>query len=282
MLSRYESKFAELKKDKCKAFIPFTILGYPDKERSLSIIEHMIKSGASALELGIAFSDPVADGPILQTAAFETIASGFSVADAFKLLVQVRAIDKNMPIGLLVYFNTILAYGVEKFFATAKQSGVDGVLIADLPIESAAEVLPAAQAAGIDLIFLISPVTPPDRLAKIISQASGFLYLISRLGVTGTDPRSGAKDFSLKTKINEIRHETKLPICAGFGISSPSDAQSMFDNGADGVNTGSQVIKTLQTNNFANALKDLDKYYADMLVTCNKRESINNKLTATN
>jgi tryptophan synthase alpha chain len=233
----------------------------------------MIKSGATALELGFAFSDPIADGPILQAAAFETISSGFSVNDAFALLKEVRALDNNIPIGILVYFNTVLAKGIENFFASTKEAGVDGVLIADLPAESANEVLPAAKKAGVDLIFLISPVTPGQRLTKIISQASGFLYLISRLGVTGTESRSRQKDLSLKNRIDEIRQQTKLPICAGFGISSPTDAQSMFDVGADGVITGSQVIKIVQTNNFETALEELDKYYATMLAVCSKKRA---------
>jgi tryptophan synthase alpha chain len=273
MASKYELRFAQVRQDNGKAFIPFTVLGWPDKKRSLSVIEQMIKSGATALELGIAFSDPIADGPILQAAAFETIASGFSVDDAFALLSEVRALDKNIPIGILVYFNTVLAKGIENFFAVAKESGVDGVLIADLPAENASEVLPAASKAGIDLIFLISPVTSADRLTKITSQASGFLYLISRLGVTGTEARSKTKDLSLKNRIEEIRHHTKLPVCAGFGISSPADAQSMFDAGADGVITGSQVIKIVQSNNFETALEQLDKYYADMLAVCNQQLS---------
>lgn len=273
MDGNYERRFSQIKKDNHKAFIPFTILGWPDKERCLSIIKQMIKSGASCLELGIAFSDPIADGPILQAAAFETISSGFAVKDAFTLVAEVRALDKNIPIGILVYFNTVLAKGIDKFFALAKESGVDGVLIADLPAESAGEVLPAAKKNGVDLLFLISPVTPADRLDKIVSQASGFLYLISRLGVTGTNARSHQKDLSLKNKMDEIRKHTKLPVCAGFGISSPTDAQSMFDVGADGVITGSQVIKIVQTNNFENALKELDKYYADMLAVCKQQLS---------
>jgi tryptophan synthase alpha chain len=280
MPSRYELRFSELRKDKRKAFISFTILGWPDKERSLSIIKQMVKSGVSALELGIAFSDPIADGPILQAAAFETISSGFSLDNAFDLLAEVRALDTNIPIGLLVYFNTVLAKGVENFYALAKRSGADAVLVADLPAENASEVVPMALKIGIDPIFLISPVTPADRLNKIISQASGFLYLISRLGVTGTEARSQQKDLALKNRIDEIRARTNLPICAGFGISSPADAQSMFAVGADGVITGSQVIKIMQSDDFAKASQNLEKYFTEMLTICNQEQSINNKLTA--
>ncbi len=231
MTSRYKIRFEQLSQNNSKAFIPFTVLGWPDVNKSLTIIEQMIKSGVSALELGIAFSDPVADGPVIQKATFETISSGFSVNDAFKLISQVRKLDQNIPIGILVYFNTVLAKGIEKFFALAKGAGVDGILIADLPPENAAEVLPAAQATGIDLIFIVSPVTNQDRLNKILTHASGFLYLVSRLGVTGTAERSNSKDLELKNLIQQTKSMTHLPICAGFGISSVADAQSMFTLG---------------------------------------------------
>ena len=254
MTSRYKTRFDQLQKDNRKAFIPFTVLGWPDKERSLTMIKQMIKSGASALELGIAFSDPIADGPILQTAAFETISSGFTVDNAFTLLSEIRTLDQNIPIGILVYFNIVLSRGIENFFALAKRSGVDAVLIADLPADSADEIIPAAHKEGIDLIFLISPVTPKERLTKIISHASGFLYLISRLGVTGTTERSRSKDLSLQHLIKEVRARTKLPICAGFGISTPDDAQSMFEAGTDGVITASKIVKLVQSEGFEKGL----------------------------
>jgi tryptophan synthase alpha chain len=270
MPSRYKTKFELLHKAKQKAFIPFTVLGWPDKQKSLNIIEQMIKSGATALELGIAFSDPVADGPIIQQATHETLTSGFSVADSFELISQARQLDKDIPIGLLVYFNTVLAKGIEKFFAEAKQSGVDGILIADLPIENADEIVPAAKNNGIDLIFIISPVTDKGRLQKILTQASGFLYLVSRLGVTGTNERSQSKDQQLGNLIKEIKANTDLPICAGFGISSVADAESMFSIGADGVITGSQVIKIIQNHDFITASSELEIFYSSMLTACSE------------
>ena len=177
MNSRYKVRFEQLHKSGHKAFMPFTVLGWPDANKSLAIIEQMVKSGVSALELGIAFSDPVADGPIIQSATYETISSGFGVNDAFKLISKVRKLDQNIPIGILVYFNTVLAQGIDKFFVMAKDAGVDGILIADLPVENAVEVIPAAESTGIDLIFIVSPVTNKERLHKILAHASGFLYL---------------------------------------------------------------------------------------------------------
>ena len=133
---------------------------------------------------------------------------------------------------------------------------------------------PAAKANGIDLIFIVSPVTKKDRLNKILAHANGFLYLVSRLGVTGTTERSNSKDLALANLIKEVKIMTKLPICAGFGISSPSDAQSMFAIGADGAISGSQVIKILQKNDFTEATIQLEKFYSEMLVTAAKPYSL--------
>ncbi len=273
MNSRFKNRFDRLRQTERKAFIPFNVLGWPDRDKSLVLIDQMIKSGASALELGIAFSDPVADGPIIQRATYETISSGFSVNDAFKLISQIRKLDNDIPIGIMVYFNIVLAKGIEKFFALAKESGVDGILITDLPPESAAEVIPAAQANGIDLIFIVSPVTKHDRLNKIIAHAGGFLYLVSRLGVTGTIERSDTKDLELANLVKEVKTMTDLPVCAGFGISSVANAKTMFSIGADGVITASQIIKTVQTNDFTTATAHLDKFYAEMLAGCSKPQS---------
>lgn len=248
MSRRYEERFKQLNKAGEKAFIPFTVLGWPNRDESLKLIKQMIESNVSALELGIAFSDPVADGPVIQRAAYETIASGFSVSDAFDLIKDVRKLNESIPIGILVYFNTVLAKGIDAFFSLAKGAGVDGVLIADLPAENANEVLPAAKANEIDLIFLVSPVTTPKRLDVILAHASGFLYLVSRLGVTGTIERSAEKDLELCSLVDSIKKRSRIPVCAGFGISNEADAEKMFQIGVDGVITGSRVIQLVQSS----------------------------------
>ncbi|PWT96155.1 MAG: tryptophan synthase subunit alpha [Candidatus Melainabacteria bacterium] len=264
MSRRYEERFKQLGKLGKKAFIPFTLLGWPNREESLKMIKEMIECEASALELGIAFSDPVADGPVIQKAAYETIASGFSVHDAFELITEVRKLDGSIPIGILVYFNTVLAKGIGSFFSLAKESGVDGILIADLPAENAQEVLPAAETNGIDLIFLVSPVTTPNRLDIILSRASGFLYLVSRLGVTGTMERSTAKDLELRALVDKIRKRSRVPVCAGFGISSQADAERMFEIGVDGVITGSRVIQLAQSSSSCSS-GVLKQYFKEMV-----------------
>lgn len=266
--NRYEARFADLKKTNQGAFMPFTVLGWPDEEASLQIMKAMIDSGASALELGIAFSDPVADGPIIQAAAHTVIESGYTVLQALKLVGRVREIDNKIPIGLLVYYNHIMAMGIDEFFKCASENGADGILVADLPAESADELLEAAQKNDICLIFIVSPLTKPERLLKVVEHAKGFIYLVSRLGVTGVDERDDTKDARLSSLINDIRKTTSLPILAGFGISTPAHARKMLDLGADGVITGSNVINVVsrfKTEKPADLDRELKKYLGDMV-----------------
>jgi tryptophan synthase alpha chain len=270
MSQRYEQRFAELTQRKQKAFVPFTLLGWPDKDVCLESVTTMIASGASALELGLAFSDPVADGPVIQRAAHETLASGFKVEDGFSLLKQIRAVDAGIPIGLLVYYNLVLAYGVEQFFQQCRNVGVDGVLIADLPVENAGEVLPYARQNDIALIYLISPVTTESRLELICQNAGGFLYLVSRLGVTGTKERDEQTDTRLSALIAQVKERSKVPVCAGFGVSKPEHAETMLSLGADGVITGSRVIEIIRSQTGAAAQKQLGSFCREMLDVCTK------------
>jgi tryptophan synthase alpha chain len=240
MSDRYKRRFAQIAQDGRKAFIPFTLLGWPSAEASLEIARTMIESGATALELGWAFSDPIADGPVIQAAAFETLASGFKVTDALDLIAQIRGLDAEIPIGLLVYYNMVLVQGIDSFFRLASESGVDGVLIADLPADNSDEVKEAATKYGIDLIFIVSPLTSDERLGLILRNAGGFIYGVSRLGITGTHEKY---DEHLSAMIQRVRSQTDLPLCLGFGISTPEQARKMLDLGADGVITGSRVIE---------------------------------------
>ena len=243
MTNRYKKRFAELTKADKKMFMPFTVLGWPDAASSLTLIKQMIDAGASALELGFAFSDPVADGPLIQHADFETLSAGFTVSQGLELIAAVRKYDADIPIGVLVYYNLILAHGTQKFFEDAQTSGIDGILVADLPIDSAAEIAPYAKANNIDQIFLVAPVTSDKRLDLIASQASGFIYLLSRLGVTGTEARSAQADQSLTGLVGRIKSRTQVPVIAGFGISSADNARVMFAAGCDGVISGSKIIE---------------------------------------
>ncbi len=253
-MNRYEARFTALRQAGRKAFIPFTILGFPDRARCLRGIEALLAGGAAALELGIAFSDPLADGAVIQQATHEVLAAGFRVRDALALVRDIRALDANLPIGLLVYHNIVAARGPERFFDDVKAAGADGVLIADLPPETAAEVAEAAKAAEVAPIFMVSPLTGEDRLRQIGALAEGFLYVVSRLGITGSDTNF---DEQLRATLARTRRLSRLPLCVGFGVSTPEAARQMIALGADGVVTGSRIIEIIREagDNFPTAVQ---------------------------
>jgi len=223
-------------------FIPFTVLGDPDKKKSLEVIRTLTLSGADALELGLPFSDPPADGPVIQAADARALRSGIRVNDCFDILKEIRKIT-DIPIGLLVYYNLILQRGVGKFYADCKASGVDSVLIADLPLEHAGEVVPIARRYAVAPVFLISELTTEERMEKICAIAGGYLYIVSYLGVTG------APDAILEKKISTVtsraRKYSRLPLFVGFGINTPKQAEAAQSAGADGVIIGSRIVREI-------------------------------------
>lgn len=273
--NRYAVRFGQLQKEGRKAFIPFTLLGWPDLQTSREVIQTMIDSGVTALELGIPFSDPVADGPLIQEAACQTVANGFRVDDAFSLLREIRLQDEEIPIGLLVYYNLILVRGIERFFEDLCEAGVDGILIPDLPPEAAGEVFPVAQRFGIELIFIVSPLTSEKRLEVLKTYAGGFLYIVSRLGITGVEERY---DTELKSLMAMIRSHIHLPLCVGFGISTPAHANTMVSLGADGVIVGSKIIQLIKScveENRSDAVRnDLGNYLNEMLSSLESSECL--------
>lgn len=260
VIDRYAQRFENLKAKNQHGFIPFTLLGWPDENTSFDIIKTMIDSGVTALELGLAFSDPAADGPVIQQAAQEVIQSGFSVDDAICLLKRVREYDSAIPIGLLVYYNMVLARGASQFFKELADVGVDGVLIADLSPESADELLPIGRQYGVHLIFVISPLTSDQRLKKIATMAGGFLYVVSRLGITGTEERY---DADLENLLERIKSVSSLPLCVGFGISKPEHIQKMVSLGADGCIVGSAILKLVNREGI-NYRSFLSRYLKDL------------------
>lgn len=243
LINRYQKKFSALQLAGEKGFIPFTLLGWPTMEQSRLIVEQLIAAKPAALELGLPFSDPVADGSTIQQAVSETLATGFKIPQAFELIAYARTLDADIPIGLLVYYNTVLAQGLENFFSQAKQSGVDAVLIADLPPEMAEEVKPIADAMGISLVFIVSPLTKPERLTQLAKVAGAFFYVVSRLGITGSQ---AVYDENLPTLMTMLREHSTLPLYVGFGISTPEQAQTMINIGADGYITGSKIIEIVR------------------------------------
>ena len=250
--SRYQTIFTEHQKAGQTVFIPFTMLGWPDETRCFEIIQALADNGASALELGIPFSDPVADGPVIQNVATETIANGFTVPQIWPLLTKIRTAYPDLPIGLLTYTNTVLAQGVETFYQHAANAGVDGVLIADLPPEFASDILPTAQKHNIAPIFIVSPLTSIERINVMASYAQGFWYVVSRLGITGVHQDI---DTTLVDCLTRLKSVSNLPAYVGFGISTPEQAQQMISLGADGVITGSKIIQLVQNDPSLDSLK---------------------------
>jgi tryptophan synthase alpha chain len=276
MMDRLAKVFASAKSERRGVFIPFTVAGYPDQQTSLDIIKSMIDSGASALELGLAFSDPIADGPIIQTATHATLSKGYSAKQAFELFAAVRTYKSDVAINLLVYYNMILAPGVDNFYKQAAAAGVDSVLVADLPVEHAEEVAPVAKRHGVAPVFMISPLTGKDRLERIAAHASGYLYTVSRLGITGVESRY---DAALAELIANARQVTDLPICVGFGISEPAQAKAVMDLGADGVITGSRIIQMIQQASPAQLKKELSEFVKSMTASVSKLKNTANAST---
>jgi len=242
-MNRYQDTFEQLKTDKRIAFIPFWMLGDPTPEKSLEAVR-TIAQHADILELGLPFSDPLADGPTIQTAVNRSLESGTNTKKCLEQIATIRAKFSDKPIGLLVYLNLILQYGINEFFANCKSSGVDSVLIPELPVEEVELVKEAAQKNTIDLVFLLSTNTPQKRREKIYHHSGGFIYTVSKPSITGAKTDLSATTLDL---VSELKKQTKHPICVGFGISTPSHISTLKAAGADGAIIGSELINIYQT-----------------------------------
>ncbi len=216
-----------------------SLLAAAGGDSTLQVSEH----GATALELGLAFSDPMADGPFIENAAKQVVESGFTTKDALEIVTTIRRKHADIPVSIMTYFNLIYASGVHSFMQDLKHAGVDGITIVDLPPEEGDSVFSSAVDCGIAPIVLISPLTSQERLPKILQYARGYLYLVSRAGITGL---ADNYDRNLLDLVSLLRSQSKLPILIGFGISRPEQARRMLDLGADGVIVGSKIIE-LQT-----------------------------------
>ena len=223
-----------------KAFIPFITCGDPDIETTIKTVNACVENGADLIELGIPFSDPVAEGPVIQAANLRALKGGVTTDKIFSM---VRDLRKNIkiPMVFMTYANVIFSYGAEKFISTCKEIGIDGLIIPDLPFEEKEEFLPYCHKYDVDLISMIAP-TSEKRIAKIAKEAEGFLYIVSSLGVTGV--RNEIKT-DLTSIINSVRKNTKIPCAIGFGISTPEQAKNMSGI-SDGAIVGSAIIKILE------------------------------------
>lgn len=225
-------------------FMPFIVVGDPDFDTSERIAQTLIDEGADILEVGFAFSDPPADGPVIQLADQRALAAGATVARSFDMLAGLRE-RTDVPFTLLMYYNLILQFGVDAFYQRASEVGVDAVLVADLPIEEADQVLAAAHAHHVAPIFIVSELTSEARLARLRPHARGYLYLVAHLGVTGTRDEVGR---DLAATIARLRPHTDLPLFAGFGIATPSHVRQVLDAGADGAIVGSALVREIEAN----------------------------------
>ncbi len=233
-MSKIASAFAE-----GKAFIPFITCGDPDIETTKACVREMVKNGADLIELGIPFSDPMAEGPVIQSANMRALAGGITTDKVFEMVMELRK-DISIPMVFMTYANVVYSYGAERFISTCARIGVDGLILPDLPFEEKDEFQPLCQKYDVDLISLIAP-TSAGRIAMIASEAKGFIYLVSSLGVTGTRSEI-TTDLGAIVKV--IRQNTSVPCAIGFGISNPEQAKKMADI-ADGAIVGSAIIKII-------------------------------------
>jgi len=242
-MGRIDDKFESLRGRKEKALIVYLTAGDPSLDITKKLIFGLEKSSVDILEIGVPFSDPTADGPVIQAASQRALKAGITLEGVLNLVTEVRKVSE-IPIVLFGYFNPIFAYGVKKFAHDARRAGVDGVLVVDLPYEEAKELRMYTDPVGIDFISLIAPTTGKERLTKIAAEATGFLYYISITGITGT---AAPKIGNIKTEVSKIRKTTKLPIAVGFGISKPQQAKEI-SRFADGVVVGSAVVRLINEN----------------------------------
>ena len=235
---RIKSKFEELKNSNKKGLITFVTAGDPNYDTSLEILKNLPDAGADIIEIGMPFTDPMADGPGIQASYLRALEAGQTLKKTIQLVKDFREFNSNVPIVLMGYYNPIYKYGVETFIKNIKEIGVDGIIVVDLPPEADRELCIPANEKGIDFIRLATPTSNEDRLPKIVNNASGFLYYVSVAGITGS---KAPEIFSIESKIKIIRNFTDIPIAVGFGIKTPEQAVNIAKT-ADAVVVGSAII----------------------------------------
>ena len=244
-MSRYEAMFARLATERAGAFIPFCVLGDPTPDASLVWLRALANAGADALELGIPFSDPVADGPTIQAADVRALEAGTTPADAFRVLTAFRAEFSDIPIGLLVYANLVEARGRDHFYKSAADAGVDSVLIADVPTVEAGPFVDSAMRHGIDPVFIATPSARDAEIATVAKLSRGYTYVVTRRGVTGTEQGAGADHGG---RLESLARHGAPPAVLGFGISKPEHVREAIAEGAAGAISGSAVVAHIEQN----------------------------------
>ncbi|MEK7363179.1 MAG: tryptophan synthase subunit alpha [candidate division NC10 bacterium] len=242
-MSRLAQTFAGLRRRGARALIPYFAAGDPSLAATRQLVLEAARRGADVVELGVPFSDPLADGPVIQRASQRALAAGVSLARVLELAREVRG-DVTIPIVLLTYYNPVHAFGLKAFAHGAVEAGVDGVIVADLPPEEAGPLAAEAQAAGLDLIHLVAPTSPPERMRLIARKSRGFIYFVSLTGVTGA---RATLPPDLAENLRQLRAVTTKPVCVGFGISTPEQVAAVAPY-ADGVIVGSAIVRLVETH----------------------------------
>jgi tryptophan synthase alpha chain len=242
MTTRIDVRFAELAKQGRSAFVTFVMAGDPDPKTALDIVKALPKAGADIIEIGMPFTDPMADGPSIQAAGLRALKAGMTLKKTLEMVRAFRKDDDTTPLVLMGYYNPIYIYGVDKFLVDAKTAGVDGLIIVDLPPEEDTELCLPAMKAGLNFIRLATPTTDDKRLPAVLANTSGFVYYVSITGITGS---ASADSTAVGEAVARIKRHTKLPVCVGFGIRTPEAAREITAN-ANGAVVGTALVDALR------------------------------------
>jgi tryptophan synthase alpha chain len=242
--TRIDKRFAELKKQGRSAFITFLMAGDPDPATSLEIVKALPNAGSDIIEIGMPFTDPMADGPAIQASGLRALKAGMTLRKTLDMVRAFRKGDDATPLVLMGYYNPIYIYGVDQFLTDAKSAGVDGLIIVDLPPEEDTELCLPAMKAGLNFIRLATPTTDDKRLPAVLANTSGFVYYVSITGITGSASADAA---AVGEAVGRIKRHTRLPVCVGFGIRTPQAARSIAQN-ADGAVVGTALVEALRAS----------------------------------
>lgn len=269
-MNRIGAAFARLKSEGRKGFIPFITAGDPDLETTRALLVELARAGATVIELGVPFTDPMADGPVIQRASERALRRSFGVEDVLEVVSQAQPEMEGVPVVLFSYFNPLLQFGLKRLARAAARSGVDGILITDLAPEEAVDFAPTIKATGLDMVFLAAPTSSDERLALVAEYSGGFVYAISRAGITGarTDVSSAAE-----TLVSRVRRFTDLPIAVGFGISTTEQVAETWRY-ADAAVVGSAIVARIEELNGApNLVAAVGQFCRQLLPPCDENHT---------
>ncbi len=263
-------KFQELSKKNESALICYALAGYPDIKTTKEIISTMVDAGADIIEIGIPFSDPIADGPTIQEASYNALVKGITPQKSLDIIHDIKKIYPQLPLVAMTYSNILVRVGFSKFMQEAKQCGIDGFILADMPIEESEEYIKEASNLGLATIFMVSPNTKEQRIKSIASKSSGFLYVVSVIGITGMRESFEKYTANNITKVKEIIANSGIPVAVGFGISNPSHCKYMINAGADAIIVASAIINIIEhyREDKKRMLQELQSFVLSMKNAC--------------